>query len=93
MSQLVRDNPSGDPDASDHVAPVFTEPVNECVTPSGTGQEKAVGWETILGTQQAEAINQLDNEGIHRVKAFGFHLAKGHMNSPAVADQAETIGG
>jgi len=59
---------------------------------AGAGQEKAIKGEGILGAQEAEAIHQPTNERIHRDQAFGFQLAEGHMNGPAIwADQAETI--
>ena len=93
VSQLVRDNPPGDPDGGDDVAPVITELAYERVAPIGAEQQKAVGREGIVGTQQAEAINQLANERIHRDQALGFRFAEGHMDSPAMADKAETIEG
>jgi len=93
VSQLVRDNPPCDPDGGDDVAPVITELAYERVAPIGAGQKKSVGREGILGAQQAEAINQLANESIHRDQALGFQLAEGYMDSPAMADQAETIEG
>jgi len=58
VPQLVRDNPPGDPNGGDDVAPVITELAYERVAPVGAGQKKAVGREGIVGTQQAEAIHQ-----------------------------------
>ena len=75
-------------------SPESAQLADERVAATGAGKEKAVGREGILGTQQAEAINQLTNESIHRDQALGFQLAEGHMDGPAIGPtQAETIEG
>ena len=94
MSQLVRDNALGDPDSGDQVSPESAQLADERVAATGAGQEKAIGREGILGTQQTEAVHQPTNERIHREQALGFQLTEGHMDGPVMwADQAETIEG
>src|SRR5215472_12715623 len=94
MSKLVRDKALGDPHGGDDFSPELAQPGDELVAATGTGQEKTIGGEGILGTQQTEAIHQATNERIHRNQAIGFQLAKGNMNGPTVwADKAETIEG
>ena len=94
MSQLVRDNPRRDPDRGDDVSPASCAACGGARAASRAGEEKAIGREGILGTQEAETIHQLTNERIHRDHALGFQLAEGHMDGPALwADMAETIEG
>src|SRR5579863_5268200 len=92
--RLVGDKALGDPDGGDDVSPELAQLGDELVAATGTGQQKAISGEVILGTQQTEAIHQATNEGIHRNQAIGFQLAKGNMNGPTLwADMAETIEG
>jgi hypothetical protein len=94
MSKLVRDKPLGDSDRGNEVSPEIAQLADELVAATGTGQEKAIGGEGIVGAQEAEAIHQPTNERIHGNQAFGFQLAEGHMDGPAIwADKAETIEG
>ena len=47
-----------------------------------------------LFKQEAEAIDQPTNQGIHRNQAFGFQLAQGYMNGPLIwGDKSEIIEG
>jgi hypothetical protein len=94
VPQLVWDKPRGNADGGNEVSPETAQLADELVAATGTGQEKAIGGERILGAQEAEAIHQPTNERIHGNQAFGFQLAEGHMDGPAIwADKAETIEG
>ena len=88
------DEPGGDPDGGNEVSPETAQLVDELAAATGAGQEKAVGWEGILGAQQTQAINQPTDERIHWDQALGFQLAEGNMDGPVIwANKAETIEG
>jgi hypothetical protein len=94
VSQLVRDNPLGDPDRGDDVSPETAQAADERVAATRAGQEKAVGRERILGTQEAEALHQPTNEGIHWDQCARFSTCRGVHGWPSsVGRPTETIEG
>ena len=56
-------------------------------------QKEAIGRRWVERAPEAEALNELANERIHRNHAFGFHLAERDMNCPFPRNaSAEAIG-
>ena len=52
------------------------------ITPVPAGQEPSISRQRIQGTEEAQAVYEVTDEGIDGDHAFGFELAEGNMNSP-----------
>ena len=51
---------------------------------SRTCNEPSIGGQRIEGAEEAQAVNEIADEGIAGDHAFGFELAEGDMNGPLI---------
>jgi hypothetical protein len=82
VSKLMRDDARGDSRCSRDVVQCFTESSKQHFPSARPGQKKAIGRRRVERAPEAEALNELANERIHRNHAFGFHLAERDVNCP-----------
>jgi hypothetical protein len=92
MPKLVRDDAGGNADRGGDLMQGSAQLAAECHAAIRAGEKKGIGIARILASQRTEPIHNPADEGIHRNKALGPQLAKGHMNGPLIlADGAQTI--
>ena len=59
---------------------------------SGSCQEPSIGGQRIEGAEEAQAVNEIADEGIDGDHAFGLKLAEGDMNGPLTGPRgAQTV--
>ena len=63
---------------------VIAEPSKEGYFGSRPCQEPSIGRQRIQGAEEAQAMNEITDEGINRDHAFGFELAERYMDGPLV---------
>ena len=92
MPHLVRDDICGKGDrVADHVQ-VLAKPGEERFFRSCPGQEPSISRQRIQGTEEAQAVYEVTDEGIDGDHAFGFELAEGNMNRPLARPRgAQTV--
>ena len=84
MPELVRNDAGGDTDRSDNIGKVRTQLLDKGLLVARAGQEPAVKREWVERTEEAQAMNELTNERIHRDHALGLHLAERNVNCPPI---------
>jgi hypothetical protein len=84
VPELVRDDAGADADRSDNIGKVRTKLLNKGLLVAWTGQEPAVKREWVERTEEAQAMDDLTNEGVDRDHALGFQLPEGNVNGPPI---------
>ena len=84
MSHLVRNDIYRKTDGvADHVQ-VLAKPGKETCLASRPCQQPSIGRQRIQSAEEAQAVNEIANEGIDWDHAFGFKLAERDMNGPLI---------
>jgi hypothetical protein len=92
MPELVRNDAGGDADCRDNIGKVRTQLLNKGLLVARSGQEPAVERERIKRAEEAKAMYECADEGVHRDHPLGLQLAKRNVNGPLIgADIMEAI--
>src|ERR1035437_3697337 len=90
----MRDDARGESERVADLMQVIAELNNDSYFTSRTCNEPSFGRQRIEGAEEAQAVNEIADEGISGDHAFGLELAEGNMNGPLIrACRAQAIEG
>ena len=84
MPELMRDDICGESERVTDLMQVIAESNEESYFASGTRQKPSIGRQRIQRAEEAQAMDEITDEGIDGDHAFGFEFAEGDMNRPLV---------
>ncbi len=84
MPELVRDDASGESEGVADLMQVIAKLNHERYLASWARQEPPIGKQRIEEAEEAQAVNEIADEGVDGDHAFGFEFAERDMNGPPI---------
>ena len=84
MPELVGDDICGESEGVADLMKVIAELTTRSHFASGTRQKPSIGRQRIQRAEEAQALDEITDEGIDGDHAFGLEFAEGDMNGPLV---------
>src|SRR5262249_11535856 len=92
VPELVRNDAGADADSSDNIGKVGTELLDKSLLVARAGEEPAVEREWVERTEEAQAMYECTDEGVHWGHPLGLQFAKRNVNGPLIrAGMVEAI--
>ena len=92
MSELVRDEASGEAERVTYLVQVVAELAHERVLGGWASQQESISGQGVEGAKESQALNEFTNKAIDRDHALCLQFAERDMNSPLIrAGGAEAI--
>ena len=94
MSELVGDDASGEAEGVAELMQVVSELADESELSCWTCQQPPIWRQRIEEAEEAQAVNEIADEGVDGDHAFGFEFAERDMNGPPIgACGTQAVGG